>query len=278
MELKDSGGRFVLSPTRIYDKETGRYLSRDPVSNAGAVNASAPGNALGKWQNTPLEDVMGAEPVPGQGPPNPYLYLARNPLSGTDATGLEDQGKRPDQIVGDFKSVKEQLTVHEGKRDKAYKDTKGIPTIGVGFNLKRQDAKKKIEALGKCYADVLEGVQALDDDEVEKLLERDIQASEEAARRHIKNFGELPERAQRVLTDMVFNLGDGRFGQFKKAKDAFEKEDWHRAAAEMVDSEWFKQVGKRGRNDVRLILSLEKEKPVPDELKKAIRGSWEIEK
>ena len=49
-ELKDSGGRFVLSPTRIYDKETGRYLSRDPVTSAGAVNATASGNALGKWK------------------------------------------------------------------------------------------------------------------------------------------------------------------------------------------------------------------------------------
>jgi len=88
MELKDSGGRFVISPTRIYDNETGRYLSRDPVGSAVPVNASAPGNALGKWKNTAFEDVVAAEPVPGQGPPNSYAYLENSPFSGSDATGL----------------------------------------------------------------------------------------------------------------------------------------------------------------------------------------------
>jgi len=89
MELKDSSGRFVISPTRIYDKEAGRYLSRDPVASAAAVNASTPGNALGKWKNTAFGQVVAAEPVPGQGPPNPYLYLQSNPLGQSDPTGLQ---------------------------------------------------------------------------------------------------------------------------------------------------------------------------------------------
>jgi len=91
MELKDSGGRFVISPTRIYDKETGRYLSRDPATNAAAVNASASANALGNWENTAFEEVVAASPAPGQGPPNPYLYLRSNPLSGADAAGLQEE-------------------------------------------------------------------------------------------------------------------------------------------------------------------------------------------
>jgi len=90
IELKDSGGRFVISPTRIYDKDTGRYLTRDPVAGAAPVNASAPGNALGKWKNTAFEPVVAAEPVPGQGPPNPYLYLRGNPLLGAGAAGLQE--------------------------------------------------------------------------------------------------------------------------------------------------------------------------------------------
>lgn len=36
------------------------------------------------------------------------------------------------------------VSTNEGKRSCVYKDTKGIPTIGIGFNLQRSDAKSLI--------------------------------------------------------------------------------------------------------------------------------------
>ena len=73
--------------------------------------------------------------------------------------------------------LKKQLVRHEGKRLKVYKDSEGIPTIGVGFNLRRQDAKAKIEAFGLNFQDVLEGRVALTDAQVDSLLVADIDAA-----------------------------------------------------------------------------------------------------
>ena len=50
-----------------------------------------------------------------------------------------------------------QLEKHEGKRTKVYKDSRGISTIGIGFNLERAGAKKSIEALGLDYSKILGG-------------------------------------------------------------------------------------------------------------------------
>jgi len=46
---------------------------------------------------------------------------------------------------------------------------------------------------------------------------------------------------------MVFNLGPGGFGKFKKAIAAMKKEEWEEAANEMLDSRWARQVGNRAK-------------------------------
>ncbi len=70
----------------------------------------------------------------------------------------------------DKTKLKAQLIKHEGKRSKVYKDSEGVPTIGVGFNLKRSDAKAKIEALGLDYTKVLSGDQELTDPKLTRCL------------------------------------------------------------------------------------------------------------
>ena len=49
----------------------------------------------------------------------------------------------------------------------------------------------------------------------------------------------------RALTNMSFNLGN-RLGQFHLFLNAVSSHDWPRAAAEMRNSLWYKQVGARG--------------------------------
>ena len=60
-----------------------------------------------------------------------------------------------------------------------------------------------------------------------------------------EEFYSLPEDIQHVLVNMCFNLGGTRLSNFRNMLDACRKHEWERMAAEMEDSRWFKQVGRR---------------------------------
>ena len=141
--------------------------------------------------------------------------------------------------------LKAQLIKHEGKKSKVYKDSKGIPTIGVGFNLTRSDAKSKIEALGLDYRKIVSGDLELSEPQIDSLLSDDIKTAIADATSSVKTFDKLSDVRKRVVVDMVFNLGKTRFLKFKDTIAALEKEDFDTAAKEMTDSKWCKQVKTR---------------------------------
>lgn len=156
------------------------------------------------------------------------------------------------------KSLSAQLAYAEGYFTKMYKDTKGIPTVGIGFNLKKDDAKKRIEELGLNYNDVLSGKQELTDAQIQKLFADDQVIAENNVRKQIPGFDSLDETRQRALTDGAFNLGSyTHFPNFVKAVNAG---DWETAAKEIGkgpngkgDSLWVRQVGNRARRIVAQI-------------------------
>jgi GH24 family phage-related lysozyme (muramidase) len=147
----------------------------------------------------------------------------------------------------DREKLDKQLRKHEAKRTKMYKDTEGVPTIGVGFNLKRPDAKEKIEKLGLNFDKVLAGEQELSDKQIDQLLKDDIDAAIADCKKVFPNFAGLSDVRQRVLVDMMFNLGKPRLEKFKKMIANVNKGDFAKAADEMKDSKWYTQVKKRGR-------------------------------
>jgi lysozyme len=155
------------------------------------------------------------------------------------------------------------IEAHEGRRVNAYVDSRGIPTIGVGFNLTRPDAKDKIAALGLSYEAVCRGTVFLTDPQIDALLDLDIAAARAGARRCVRGFDTLPPRAQMVIIDMVFNLGVGGFSTFRKMIAAVERRDWTAAAEEMRDSIWYHQVGRRADQDIALIASCAVPPPAP---------------
>ncbi len=145
----------------------------------------------------------------------------------------------------------------EGRSRHVYMDTEGHPTVGIGFNLDRPQAKREIEALGLDYDKVRTGAQDLTDGQIDQLFSKTTDEAISGARQAVTNFDDIPEDKQVVLVDMVFNLGVGKFSKFRKTIDAVEKEDWLQAALEMKDSAWFAQVGakenQRGGANVRLM-------------------------
>lgn len=146
----------------------------------------------------------------------------------------------------DKEKICRQLERHEGKRAKVYKDSLGIPTVGIGFNLQRGDAKSKIEGLGLDYQKVLAGEQPLTDAQIHVLLVADVETAVADCEKLFANFGSLDDVRQRVLADMMFNLGTTRLGKFKKLKAAVEAGDYAKAGDEMMDSTWYDQVKSRG--------------------------------
>jgi len=59
-----------------------------------------------------------------------------------------------------FDDVFTLLKQHEGYKKTVYRDTRGKPTIGVGFNLSRQDAPKIITSIGADYDKIIHGAQS----------------------------------------------------------------------------------------------------------------------
>lgn len=128
-------------------------------------------------------------------------------------------------------TLKELLIRHEDLRLKPYRCTAGKLTIGVGRNLESRGISKE-EALF--------------------MLENDISQTLSECRT-FPWFDQLDNVRQAVIASMVFNLGLSKFGQFKRTIAALEAGDHAKAAAEMVLSDWFTQVGNRGPELVEMM-------------------------
>ena len=69
------------------------------------------------------------------------------------------------------------------------------------------------------------------------------------------NFNDIPEEAQLILANMMFNLGRPRLSKFVNLKLAVDSEDWMEASVQMMDSKWARQVPNRAE---RLCSRMEK--------------------
>lgn len=143
------------------------------------------------------------------------------------------------------------ITANEGYRYYAYQDTVGIPTIGVGFNLERKDAKEKLAQLGyDDWKKMLEGEIRLSDETINELLSSDVNDVLAEAPGIVDNFPQLDDARRMVVADMIFNLGNSRFSGFKKTIRAIEANDWTTAGNEMQNSKWARQVGNRAKRNI----------------------------
>ena len=148
------------------------------------------------------------------------------------------------------KAVRKYIEKHEGRKKTTYLDSRGIPTIGVGINLEEAKAKKRIEALGLNYQDVLNKKVSLSDAQIDKLLDEELDVAITDAKSYYKDFDQLDAMRQIILVDMAFNLGGPRLRKFKKVKEALEKRDYKEAAKEIENSLYYKQVKSRGKRNV----------------------------
>lgn len=114
----------------------------------------------------------------------------------------------------------------EGLRLKPYRDTVGKLTIGYGRNLDDNGITQT---------------------EAEVLLDHDLYEAEKSCIRHFEWFEGLSELRQRVVAEMVFNLGLAKFKEFKRTIAAIKAKDYQAAAQQMLESKWASQVGIRAK-------------------------------
>jgi lysozyme len=136
------------------------------------------------------------------------------------------------------------LTRNEGSRRRMYHDSLGIPTIGVGLNLRRPDAKELLAAVGADYERVMEG-NAISDQQIEQLLVREIEECLADLRVLVPGFDRYPHDARLVLLDMRFNLGPNRLREFKYTLADIRAGKYASAAARIEKTPYARQVGPR---------------------------------
>ena len=120
-------------------------------------------------------------------------------------------------------NIREQLELHEGKRNLPYEDDRGNLTIGIGHNMDKP----------------------LSEAAIQQIFQDDLREAERELDRVLPNWTDLDTPRQNVVIDMMFNLGAPRFLTFKKFIKALSVHDYDTAADEMLDSRWFEQVGQR---------------------------------
>jgi GH24 family phage-related lysozyme (muramidase) len=152
-----------------------------------------------------------------------------------------------------LKKIRALIANHEGRRKRVYLDTEGHPTVGIGFNLDRTDARVRLAALGIDYDGVRGGSVDLTDDQVDALFSGDVDSAVASARLVVESFDGLASNAQMVLVDMVFNLGRGGLANFRHMIAALNTGDYELAAREMKNSHWFTQVPVRAKENIAMM-------------------------
>jgi peptidoglycan hydrolase-like protein with peptidoglycan-binding domain len=155
----------------------------------------------------------------------------------------------------DFAEATRRIAEHEGTRAKVYTDSRGHPTVGIGFNLDRQGAAAALAAVGADYERVRAGSESLTSDQIDALAKSDIENALSEAGSIVSNFDSLSAARQFVIVDMIFNLGSAGFADFHQTIAAIEKGDFAKAAEDMANSAWYGQVGSRAVSDCALMKS-----------------------
>jgi lysozyme len=134
--------------------------------------------------------------------------------------------------------VRDLIISHEDRRTVPYRDSKGIITWGIGRNVEQVPFSTDELVL------------------VEQLIDLMYANDERACMADLLSFSwfsGLDDVRKAACMDLRFNLGPNKLRGFVKFLAAMARGDYARAGAELVDSDWYTQVGRRGPRIVRMI-------------------------
>jgi lysozyme len=135
------------------------------------------------------------------------------------------------QSISDYRGF---IEASEGKRNVPYTCSAGVLTVGVGHT-------KNVEK--RFYSN----------EEVNLLFEKDLAIALRDAKSLFPSFDTQPKEVKLILASLSFNLGQNRLSKFVKFRAAIDGKNYAKAAKELRNSLWFKQVGKRSIRYVKIL-------------------------
>jgi len=149
-----------------------------------------------------------------------------------------------EQIMN-LETLRKQLEIDEGVKYDVYNDHLGYPTFGIG-HLVTDDDPENGQDVGTSVSE----------ERVREAFEQDVLSVIKDCNKLYNDFDELPEEAQQIIANMMFNLGRTRLSKFRGMKRGVDAKDWNAAADEMVDSRWYRQVTNRADRLVQRMRSV----------------------
>ena len=151
----------------------------------------------------------------------------------------------------DIEQLRKELEADEGvkKNEKGnhitYFCSENVVTGGIGHMITEWDDEKYLQV------DV-----EIPDEQVSAWFDKDIETVIKDCEKLYDDFNYLPEEAQLIIANMMFNLGYPRLSKFVGMKSGVDNRDWNKAADEMIDSNWYKQVPNRAGRLVKRMRAL----------------------
>ena len=134
----------------------------------------------------------------------------------------------------DIEILKKELIQDEGVKYEVYLDHLGYKTFGIGHLCKATDPENDFEV-----------GQEVSKERVDECFLADIEQVIEDCTILYDEFFTLPDEAQLIIANMMFNLGRPRLSKFIRMRENVIKGNWKSAEEEMRNSRWFDQVPNR---------------------------------
>jgi lysozyme len=144
-----------------------------------------------------------------------------------------------------IEQLRKEIAEDEGVKYEIYLDHLDLPTFGIGHLITDTD-----EEYGSPVG------TPVTEDRVNECFDKDVEVVLSDCEKLYEDFYDLPEEAQLIIANMMFNMGYPRLSKFKGMKRGVDNRDWDTAADEMVDSRWYNQVTNRANRLVKRMRAL----------------------
>ena len=166
--------------------------------------------------------------------------------------------------------VERRIGLDEGRRNRMYLDSLGIPTIGVGWNLQRDDTMHALAYCGVTDAvGVISGKVCLTDAQVDKLFAYSFAPIESDARTSLAPgvYDALSDARRFVVLSMRFQLGEAGWLAFSNTRGLINEAETAKLAGaldrahalfmlvgdHLATSDWYTQSASRGVRNVTMM-------------------------